>query len=109
MCICFLRSKNICNFSCILNLHVNLHLSRSSVAGVELRDLKNGLSCVHVRVSWYTAIFRVSLRGLGFRYVDLAQKISARSKRASDTGSYVLFNFLSAFPKIWKWKVKRQY
>ena len=98
MCICLLRSQSICNFSCILNLHVNLHLSRSSVVGAELRDLKNGLSGVHMRASCYTAIFRVSSRGLGFRCVDLAQKISARSKRASDTGSYVLFNFLSAFP-----------
>ena len=25
----------------------------------------HGLSCVHVRASWYTALFRVSLRGVG--------------------------------------------
>ena len=61
--------------------------------GVELRVLKNGLFCVHVRAGWYTTIFRVSFRGLGFRCVDLAQKISARSKRASNTGSYVFTSF----------------
>ena len=48
----------------------------------------HGPSCVCVRGIWYTALFRVSLRGVGLRYVGLAQKISARCKRASNTGSY---------------------
>ena len=41
-----------------------------------------------VRGIWYTALFRVSLRGVGLRCVGLAQKISARC----NTGSYV-FSF----------------
>ena len=48
----------------------------------------HGPSCVCVQGIWYTALFRVSLRGVGLRYVGLAQKISARCKRASNTGSY---------------------
>ena len=49
----------------------------------------HGLSCVHVRASSYTALFRVSLGGVGLRCVGLAQKISARC----NTGSYVCFFF----------------
>ena len=67
MCIFLLRSQNISNFSSILKLHVNLHVSRSSVAGVELRDLKNGRPCVHVRTSCNIALFRISLHGGRFR------------------------------------------
>ena len=48
----------------------------------------HGLSCVHVRASSYTGLFRVSLGGVGLRCVGLAQKISARC----NTGSYV-FSF----------------
>ena len=48
----------------------------------------HGLSCVHVRASSYTALFRVSLRGVGLRWVGLVKKISARC----NTGSYV-FSF----------------
>ena len=48
----------------------------------------HGPSCVCVRGIWYTALFRVSLRGVGLRCVGLAQKISARC----NTGSYV-FSF----------------
>ena len=44
-----------------------------------------GFSCVHVRASSYTALFRVSLGGVGLRCVGLAQKISARC----NTGSFV--------------------
>ena len=77
----------------------------------------HGLSCVHVRASSYTALFRVSLSGVGLRCVGLAQKISARC----NTGSYVfsflffcisilflalsriyVFHSLTAFPQIWK-------
>ena len=51
----------------------------------------HGLSCVYVRGSWYTALSRVSLSGVGLRCVGLAQKIFARCKRASNTGSYGFF------------------
>ena len=40
----------------------------------------DGLFCVHVRASCYTTLFRVSLSGVGFRYVGLAQKISKAAK-----------------------------
>ena len=48
----------------------------------------HGLSCVHVRASSYTALFRVSLGGVRLKCVGLAQKISARF----NMGSYV-FSF----------------
>ena len=57
----------------------------------------HGPSCVYVRGIWYTALFRVSLRGVGLRCVGLAQNISARCKRASNTGSYVFSFFLFVF------------
>ena len=54
----------------------------------------HGLSCVHVRASSYTALFRVSLRGVGHKCVGLAQKISARC----NTGFYVFsFFFICIF------------
>ena len=37
--------------------------------------------CTHVRASWYTALFRVSLPCVGLRCIGLAQKISAHCKR----------------------------
>ena len=53
-----------------------------------------GLSCVQGRASWYTAPFRVSLRGVRPRCVGLARKISARC----NTGSYVFpFLFICIF------------
>ena len=58
--------------------------SASAIIFAECR----GPSCVCVQGIWYTALFRVSLRGVGLRYVGLAQKISARCKRASNRGSY---------------------
>ena len=84
-----------------------------------------GFSRMHARASCYTALCRVSLRGVGPRCVGLAQKISARC----NTGSYVFsffficifilflalshlhvfFNPLSAFPQIWKKAMKSQY
>ena len=36
--------------------------------------------CVYVQASWYTALFRVSLLGVGLRCVGLAEKIFARGK-----------------------------
>ena len=56
----------------------------SSVFAIIFADC-HGLSCVHVRASSYTALFRVSLRGVGHKCVGLAQKISARC----NTGFYV--------------------
>ena len=54
----------------------------------------HGPSCVYVWGSWYIALSLVSLSGVGLRCVGLAQKISARCKRASNTGSYGFFFFL---------------
>ena len=51
----------------------------------------HGLSCVYVRGSWYIALSLVSLSGVGHWCVGLAQKISARCKRESNTGSYGFF------------------
>ena len=54
----------------------------------------HGLSCVHVRASSYTALFQVSLSGVGLKCVGLAQKISARC----NTGFYVFsFFFICIF------------
>ena len=58
---------------------------QTSSAFIIIFDDCHGLSCVHVRASSYTALFRVSLRGVGLRCVGLAQKISARCS----TGSFV--------------------
>ena len=69
------------------------------------------------------ALFRVSLRGVGFRCVGLAQKMFAGCQSASNTGFttfslFVFFSlsciitherffyFLSAFPQIWKQAIK---
>ena len=69
------------------------------------------------------ALFRVSLRGVGFRCVGLAQKMFARCQSASNTGftTFSLFVFFSlsciitherffyfhsAFPQIWKQAIK---
>ena len=58
----------------------------SSVSAIIFAEC-HGPSCVCVRGIWYTALFRVSLRGVRLRCVGLAQKISVRCKRASNTGS----------------------
>ena len=51
-----------------------------------------------MRANCYATLFRVLLRGVGFRCVSLAQNISARCKRASNTGSYVFsFFFICIF------------
>ena len=53
-----------------------------------------GFSRMHARASCYTALYRVSLRGVGPRCVGLAQKISARC----NTGSYFFsFFFICIF------------
>ena len=48
----------------------------------------HSLSCVHVRASSHTALFRVSLRGVGPRCIGLARKISARCNTASYVFSF---------------------
>ena len=53
----------------------------------------HGLSCVHVRASSYTGLFRVSLAGVGLMCVGLVQKISA----CCNTGSYVFSFFFICF------------
>ena len=68
-------------------------LQISSVFAIIFADC-HGLSCVHVRASSNTALFQVSLGGVGLRCVGLAQKISARC----NTGSYVFpFFFIYIF------------
>ena len=52
-----------------------------------------GFYRVHVRASWYKALFPVSLCCVGFRCIGLAQKISTRCKRPNNTGSYAFFFF----------------
>ena len=66
-------------------------LQISSAFAIILADCL-GLSCVHVRASWYTALFRVFLRGVRPRCVGLTRKISAHC----NTGSYV-FSFFFIF------------
>ena len=49
----------------------------------------HGPSGVYVRGIWYTALFRVSLRGVGLRCVGLAQKIYLHAAKGQATwGSY---------------------
>ena len=102
----------------VLNPSVTLFwLQISSAFAIIFADY-HGLSYVHVWASWYTALFRVSLHGVGLKCVGLAQKISARFKSGSYVFSffficifilflalsqrYVFLNFLNAFPQIWK-------
>ena len=94
----FMRSKNCWSFFfqedtsrkfliLLLSYFPVFWLQISSTFAIIFADC-HGLSCVHVRASSYTALFRVSLGGVGLRCVGLAQKISARC----NTGSYV-FSF----------------
>ena len=55
------------------------------------------LSYVHVQPSWYTTLFWISFRGVVLRCIGLAQKMSARWKRASDTSFYVLSFYFPFF------------
>ena len=95
----FMRSKNCWSFFfqedtsrkfliLLLSYFPVFWLQISSTFAIIFADC-HGLSCVHVRASSYTALFRVSLGGVGLRCVGLAQKISARC----NTGSYVCFFF----------------
>ena len=118
--ICFLKKTSGKFLNLVLHYLPVFWLQLSSAFAIIFAECR-GL-CVHLRASWYTALFRVSLLGVGLRCVGLAQKISARCKRASNTGSYlfsffficifihllalsymyVFFYALSAFPRIRK-------
>ena len=94
----FMRSKNCSSFFfqegnsrrfliLLLSYFPVFWLQISSAFAIIFADC-HGLSCVHVRASSYTGLFRVSLAGVGLMCVGLVQKISARC----NTGSYV-FSF----------------
>ena len=83
-----MRSKNCLSF--FTRRHFFL-LQISSAFSIIFADCP-GLSCVHMRASWYTAPFLVFLRGVGPRFVGLTRKISAHC----NTGSYV-FSFFFIF------------
>ena len=94
----FMRSKNCSSFFfqegtsrkfliLLLSYFPVFWLQISSAFAIIFADC-HGLSCVHVRASSNTALFQVSLGGVGLRCVGLAQKISARF----NMGSYV-FSF----------------
>ena len=85
----FFLQENTCRkFLFLLLFYLPVFLLQISSAFAIIFATCHGLSCVHVRARWYTAPFRVSLRGVGPRCVGLARKISARC----NTGSYV-FSF----------------
>ena len=92
VCLFFFTRKH---FQKVLNLSVILFAcflqQISSAFAIIFADCL-GLSCVHVRASWYTALFRVFLRGVRPRCVGLTRKISAHC----NTGSYV-FSFFFIF------------
>ena len=100
----FMRNKNFLSFFfqedtsrkfliLLLSYFPVFWLQISSAFAIIFADC-HGLSCVHVRASSYTGLFRVSLGGVGLRCVGLAQKISARC----NTGSYVFsFFFICIF------------
>ena len=92
----FLQEKTSTKFLIFLLLYFPVFwLQISSTFALSFADC-HGLSCVHVQASSYTALFRVSLRGVGPKCVGLARKISARC----NTGSHVFpffFVFLFSF------------
>ena len=74
----FLQEKTSTKFLIFLLLYFPVFwLQISSTFALIFADC-HGLSCVHVQASSYTALFRVSLRGVGPKCVGLARKISAR-------------------------------
>ena len=89
----FLQEKTSTKFLIFLLLYFpDFWLQISSTFTIIFADC-HGLSCVHVQASSYTALFRVSLRGVGPKCVGLARKISARC----NTGSHVFPFFLCIF------------
>ena len=65
---------------------------QTSSAFIIIFDDCHGLSCVHVRASSYTALVRVSMRGVGLRCVGLAKGFLHAATRC-------FFYSLSAFPQ----------
>ena len=89
MLIFFFQEDNSRKFLILLLSYFPVfRLQISSAFAIIFADC-HGLSCVHVRASSYTGLFRVSLAGVRLMCVGLVQKISARC----NTGSYV-FSFL---------------
>ena len=90
----FFHENTSVKFLILLLLYLPIFwLQISSVFAIIFADY-HGLSCVHVWASWYTALFQISLRGVGLKCVGLAQKISARC----NTSSYVFsFSFIWIF------------
>ena len=90
----FLQENNSRKFLNLLLFYLPVFWPQISSAFAIIFADCHGLSCVHVRASSYTGLFRVSLGGVGLRCVGLAQKISARG----NTGSYVFsFFFICIF------------
>ena len=92
----FMRSKNCSSFFfqegtsrkfliLLLSYFPVFWLQISSAFAFLFADC-HGLSCVHVRDSSYTALFRVPLSGVGPRCLGLAQKISAHCNPQTDHG-----------------------
>ena len=90
----FYQENSFRKFLILLLFYLPFFLLKTSSAFAIIFADCHGLSCVHVRASSNTALFQVSLGGVGLRCVGLAQKISARC----NTGSYVFsFFFICIF------------
>ena len=83
----FLQENTSTKFLSFLLFYFPFFLLKISSAFAIIFVDCQGLSCVHVRARWYTAPFRVSLRGVGPRCVGLARKVSSK------TDSYMFFTF----------------
>ena len=116
--ICFLKKTLLKVLKPSVTLFAFFWLQLSSAFAIIFAECR-GLY-VHLRASWYTALFRVSLLGVGLRCVGLAQKISARCKRVfkynqtatirqsqfanRSTGSWLVVNRKSDKPSLIRWK-----
>ena len=90
----FLQESTFRKFLILLLFYLPVGLRQISSAIAIIFANCHGLSCVHVRVSRYTAPFLIFLRGVRPRCVGLARKISA----PCNTGSYVFsFFFILIF------------
>ena len=90
----FLQESTFRKFLILLLFYLPVGLRQISSAIAIIFANCHGLSCVHVRVSWYTAPFLIFLRGVRPRCIGLARKISA----PCNTGSYVFsFFFILIF------------
>ena len=61
----------------------------------------HGLSYVQVRAGSYTALFQVSLGGVGLRCIGLAQKISARCNTGFYASSFFFICIFILFLALW--------